>query len=240
MRWANILIKEALDKHQKWLKGETGGKRFECHDGGLHAAHLMGVNLMEADLTGADLVAAILDGANLSAAILDGANLTAASLYRASLIQAKLDGARLDKAMLIGANLTKASFNGATFYQADLSNTTIDEKIKIKRYPLVCPESGDFIGWKKAGGLIVKLKVTGKRSSAYMRKCRCSEAEVLAIENIDGTKAEKQIVNSDYEPNFVYEVGKTVSVENFDEDRWNECSSGIHFFITRQEAVEYK
>lgn len=28
-------------------------------------------------------------------------------------------------------------------------------------------------------------------------------------------------------------------VEDFDEDRRNECAAGIHFFITRQEAVDY-
>ena len=25
----------------------------------------------------------------------------------------------------------------------------------------------------------------------------------------------------------------------FDTNRWNECAPGIHFFITRQEAVNY-
>jgi hypothetical protein len=28
-------------------------------------------------------------------------------------------------------------------------------------------------------------------------------------------------------------------VENFNEDRWNECAAGIHFFITREEAIDY-
>jgi hypothetical protein len=34
-------------------------------------------------------------------------------------------------------------------------------------------------------------------------------------------------------------VGETIEVKDFDDDRWNECSAGIHFFITRKEAVEY-
>ena len=28
-------------------------------------------------------------------------------------------------------------------------------------------------------------------------------------------------------------------LENFNEDRWNECAAGIHFFITREEAIDY-
>ena len=46
-------------------------------------------------------------------------------------------------------------------------------------------------------------------------------------------------VNSNYDSRFVYRIGETVEVPNFDDDRWNECAPGIHFFITRQEAVEY-
>ena len=30
-----------------------------------------------------------------------------------------------------------------------------------------------------------------------------------------------------------------VSVNDFDTNRWKECSTGIHFFMTREEAVEY-
>lgn len=33
--------------------------------------------------------------------------------------------------------------------------------------------------------------------------------------------------------------GETVVPDSFDEDRWNECSNGIHFFITKQEAIDY-
>jgi hypothetical protein len=38
---------------------------------------------------------------------------------------------------------------------------------------------------------------------------------------------------------FIYQVGATVYPDSWDEDRWNECSHGIHFFITRKEAEEY-
>lgn len=32
---------------------------------------------------------------------------------------------------------------------------------------------------------------------------------------------------------------KHTEVADFDENRWNECAPGIHFFITRDEAVRY-
>ena len=89
--------------------------------------------------------------------------------------------------------------------------------------------------------LIVKLHIPSdaKRSSATTRKCRCSKAEVIAIYNLDGTEAEETTCHSDYDHSFIYEVGKTVEVTDFDEDRWNECAKGIHFFISRQEALDY-
>ena len=112
---------------------------------------------------------------------------------------------------------------------------------KVPYVPMVCPEEGDFIGWKKARNKIVKLRIPedALRSSATTRKCRCNKAEVIEIYNIDGTIADERIINSSYDSSFTYEVGKTVEVQDFDTNRWEECARGIHFFINRQEAINY-
>ena len=106
---------------------------------------------------------------------------------------------------------------------------------------MACPTDGSFIGWKKASGYIVKLQITedARRSSAGGEKCRCDKAYVVEIQNIDGTKADIETVHSNHDANFVYTVGATVEVSDFDGDRWNECAPGIHFFIDRRAAVEY-
>ena len=54
-----------------------------------------------------------------------------------------------------------------------------------------------------------------------------------------GSEEVKEIA-SDRDSNFIYRVGEIVRVDNFDENRWNECSTGIHFFITRREAEQYE
>ena len=41
------------------------------------------------------------------------------------------------------------------------------------------------------------------------------------------------------ERSFVYKLGETVEIPDFDPVRWNECSTGIHFFMTREEALNY-
>ena len=61
---------------------------------------------------------------------------------------------------------------------------------------------------------------------------------MLSITSLDG-KENFEKVNSDYDFDFVYEVGKVIEVKGYDDNRWNECSTGIHFFITRDEAVMY-
>ena len=137
---------------------------------------------------------------------------------------------------------TRANLYRADLSRADLSRAKIELELLNKFYPIVCPEAGAFIAWKKCrNNTIVKLEVTenAKRSSAFSRKCRCSEARVLAIEYADGKPYEGNRINSQYDDDFWYVVGETVKVDDFDDDRRNECAHGIHFFITRQEAVEW-
>ena len=179
----------------------------------------------------ANLYRADLSEANLYRANLSGADLSEANLYRAN-----LSGADLSEATLSGANLYRADLSGANLYRANLSWA------KNINYPIACPEKGSFIAFKKAsGGFIVELEIPedAKRCSATTRKCRCSKARVVSITNPDGTETEVTSVASKRDAGFVYKVGEVVEVPNFDENRWNECSSGIHFFITRQEAVDY-
>ena len=170
-----------------------------------------------------------------------GANLYGANLYCADLRGADLNGADLNGADLRWANLYGANLYGADLRGADLNGAKIEDDLLDRFLPICCPEYGSFIAWKKARGCIVKLEVTdtAKRSSAYGRKCRCSEAKVLAIEYVDGSPADVKEVSSGYDHKFVYRIGETVRVDNFDDDRRNECAPGIHFFITRQEAVDY-
>ena len=165
---------------------------------------------------------------------------------RADLSEVDLSGANLYRAILIGANLIGANLYEADLYRADLyradlrgANLRGAENLNL---PIACPEEGSFIGFKKCRNeLIVKLEIPADalRSSATTRKCRCSKAKVLSITNADGSDANIDAVASKYDKNFIYKVGETVKVHNFNADRWNECSTGIHFFITRQEAVNY-
>jgi uncharacterized protein YjbI with pentapeptide repeats len=161
----------------------------------------------------------------------DRANLCNVNLSRTDLHYADLSGANLR-----GANLSRTDLHYADLRGADLSGAT-----NVPFIPMTCPDSGSFIGWKKATGHIVKLLIPedARRSSSTGRKCRTDKAIVLAIENIDGSTSEHKAICSSYDSNFMYRIGEAATVDNFDENRFNECAPGIHFFINRQEAVEY-
>ena len=261
-------LQDIIKSHERWLNGGDGKRadlsRANLRYADLRNAYLIGANLRDADLRdanmshsdlrGADLSSANLNDANLCYAGLSRANLSRANLNDANLCYANLSGAYLIGASLSDANLSSANLNDANLRNADLSganlsranlrcaslrNVKCDEHTAF--YALQCPEEGSFIGYKKAHGYIVKLEILAdaKRSSATSRKCRCSAAKVLSITTVDGSEEVKEIA-SDRDSDFIYRVGEIVRVDNFDEDRWNECSTGIHFFITRREAEQYR
>ena len=241
-------LKEILRKHKLWIEDsdQQDAERANLYDADLRGADLRGANLRGADLRGADLRGANLRGANLYDADLYGADLYDADLRGANLRGANLRGADLRGANLRGANLRGADLRGANLYDADLYGANLyDADLygakNIPFIPYACPDFGSFIGYKKAQGLIVELEILSdaKRVSATGRKCRCDKAKVLSIQNIDGTPSISTSVASDRDSKFIYKVGEIVAVDDFDENRWNECSTGIHFFINRQEAVNY-
>lgn len=156
--------------------------------------------------------------------------------------RANLQNANLQGANLWGADLQGADLRGADLRGADLKDANLWGTVGVAS---ACPEEGTFIAFKKARfnnqDVIVKLQIPddAKRSSATGRKCRCDKALVLEISDIAGIITDFTHAKSFYDNNFVYKVGEIVSVNSFDENRWNECAPGIHFYITRQEAVEY-
>ena len=209
----------------------------------LSKANLSYADLRFIDLSNGNLKGADLKHTKLTYVKLKGADLQDADLRDANLRYANLSNVNLRDANLKYANLSNVNLRDANLKYADLRYANLEyvkTNIHTIGYNLACPKKGSFIGYKKANGCIVKLLIPedAKRSSATTTKCRCSKAKVLDIENIEtGEKVEE--IRSNYDNNFIYRVGKIVYVDNFDDDRWNECSTGIHFFVNRENAIKY-
>lgn len=215
----------------------------------LNDAILSYADLKNANLNRAHLKQARIDHARLECATMTAASLRETILRYSNMIGVSLDNANLRDVDLRNCDLSCASIMGTNFKNSYLNNAEL-ERIHMSSmtsfFSLACPEEGSFIGYKKAQlrnsvPVIVKIMITedAKRSSATTRKCRCSKAKVLSITSIDGKTSFNEAI-SKFDNSFLYKIDEIIEVKNFDEDRWKECSTGIHFFITREEAVNYK
>jgi len=198
----------------------------------LSSANLSYANLSSADLRSADLRSADLRSADLSSADLRSADLRSADLRSADLRSADLSSADLRSADLRSADLSSADLSSANLRSADLSSAKNAElAIAMTR---ILPE-GSLIGWKRCvDGVIVKLRIPeeAKRSHAFGRKCRAEYADVIEV-----IGAEFGISLHDGKTKYV--AGQRMTPDKFDENWAEECSNGIHFFVTRLEAENY-
>lgn len=222
-------IAEILENHKHWFAADCDGCEY-----------------MRADLCGADLHGSDLHGAFLPHANLYMADLHESGLSKADLRESDLRGANLRYSDLRGASLRGADLRYADLRGSDLSDAKLQyanlQGAKLPYIPYACPEVGAFTGFKKCRDYVIaelEIPADAKRLSATGRKCRCDKARVVRFWNLNCTESDREKAVSKYDRNFVYEVGKTVYAENFEEDRWIECAPGIHFFISFQEAVDY-
>ena len=257
MKYDGTNLDAVLASHKEWVdtNGISGSRadfhRADLKDKDLSHAKLKLAIFSGANLANVDFSHAWLDGAYFRGANIRYADLQYASLFHADMYKADLSHAKMTNANLEYVDFTDAYMEDVCLYRANLANSIIDKaKMSWTFIPIACPDTGAFIGWKKCltrDGYerIVKLLIPedAKRSSASGRKCRCDKAIVLEIQDLDGNTVDEN-VHSVFQHHMVstiwYSVGETVEPElPFDENRFNECASGIHFFINRQEAVEY-
>ena len=153
----------------------------------------------------------------------------------------------LEAAVKSGADLRDANLIGAYLRDANLIDANLRDAKDIPFVPFACPSDGAFVGWKKVYDeekekkCLVKLLITedAERCSATGRKCRCSKAQVLAIYDLDDNMEEMGSCTNTQYAETIYKVGCDVLPDRWDDNRWNECSNGIHFFTNKQEAIDY-
>ena len=160
------------------------------------------------------------------------------ALEKATEAKANLSGANLRGAYLRGANLRSANLSGADLSEADLREADLRgadlSGAKGADYAIAKTRilaEGDLIGYKKlSNGVIAKLRIPSdaRRSHAFGRKCRAEFADVL-----EGSGVSMHDGVTKYAP------GLRVTCDEWGENWMEECSGGIHFFITRIEAENY-
>ncbi|SLM85851.1 MULTISPECIES: DUF5758 domain-containing protein [Vagococcus] len=155
----------------------------------------------------------------------------------------------LKGAIFLGATLNNCCFNHANVDQTNFRHSLIVDcqldnlKNKEKAFylNLSCPETGAFIAYKQCMDFrMVQLLIPSdaKRSSATNNTCRCDKAKVLSIKNIDYTQTYDD-AQSLVDENFIYHQGEWIYSDYFCDNRWIDSTYGIHFYMTREEAIDY-
>lgn len=210
-------LNNLISQHEDWLRNGEIGRRPSFSDLNLSGLELKRANLYHSDFKRSNLT---------------GCNFRYSNLSKADFSSANLSKANLKETNLFHANLYKSALNG----------------VKVNEYTMfyfqLCPEEGEFIGYKKvctagAKPAIAKLLIpeSARRNSATTYRCRSDKAKVLEITVENNQKID--CARSRRNPNFSYKVGELLEVSEFDEDRWHETASGIHFYLSRDLALLY-
>ena len=87
----------------------------------------------------------------------------------------------------------------------------------------------------RAQGVIVKLRIPEAAKALSCIRAQVPRAEYADVIGVIGA----DVGISQHDGRTEYRVGQRVTPDRFDENWQEECSSGIHFFITRLEAEAY-
>ena len=171
-------------------------------------------------------------------------DLSGADLHNMDLTLSSFQNANMKTAAFRECDMRECNIRGANLYGAVLEHAKLDgiqSDHTTQWFRMHCPETGPILGYKKCvNDRVVQLLIPAdaKRTSATLPSCRCSKAKVLSIKNFDETE-EFEEAWSLVDENFVYRKGQWVEVKDFNEDRWMDSTTGIHFWMERKEALSY-
>lgn len=221
------------------LKSRKPGERLVLTELEFRGMDLTGFDLSNADLTLTSFQETALNDVNFRGGSVENALFDGCPLHGADFQNANMRTASFRYCDMRRCNIKGADLFGAVLEFARLDEMQSDESTKWFR--LYCPEKGAFLGYKKCvNNRLVQLLIPAdaKRTSATRPSCRCSRAKVLTIKSFN-FKENYEEAWSLVDENFVYRRGEWVEVENFNEDRWMDSTTGIHFWLTREEAKAY-
>ena len=213
-------------------------------------SNFYGGSFCNAQLTKVDLFGSSFHHVSFWDIVIRNSELDNINFYNTSFMGAHLKNTSLTTSILCDCNLNMSCFDDVTFTKTVFCRTDLDCDSLVNPIdldiPMNLPEE-EFIGWKKLYNIfnvsiIVKLKILAdsRRSRAIGDKCRCDKALVLEFQDVNGTVLNiPYIVNESFFPKCTYTVGEIVEADEWDDNRFNECSHGIHFFLDRQSAVDY-
>lgn len=221
------------------INARKPGERLTFKEKELWDMDLTGMDLSGMDFVLSSFQNTVLDGVNFEGSSVENSLFDGCSLHGVNFKNANMRTASFRGCDLADSNIEGANLFGAVLERADLNGVHFDEQTRWFR--MHCPETGPILGYKKCvNDRLVQLLIPAdaKRTSATLPSCRCNKAKVLTIKNFDSTE-EYEEAWSLVDENFVYRKGEWVEVKDFNEDRWFDSTTGIHFWMSRDDAIGY-
>ncbi len=227
---------------EELYKNRKSGERIDLRDSILENMDLSGWDLSNTDFTRATFRDMTLDGANM-----DHCSICGSWFFgKNSLRNVKLTNSNMQEAGMRYVDMSGMDISGSNLHSACLEYTKQDGIVYddgTDWYEMKCPPEGQaFICWKCCIDFrVVQMLVPreAKRVMATQETGRTNRVKVLSIKSIDESES-FDWAQSTVDPDFIYEVGKWIEPANgFEEDRWRDSSQGIHFFLERQQCVNY-
>ncbi len=221
------------------LAARRAGERLSFVEKEIWDMDLRGTDLSNMDFTLSSFQNTVLDEVNFENSSVENALFDGCPMKGANFKNARMVTASFRYCDMQGCNIEDANLFGAVLEFANLEGIVSNEGTQWFR--LHCPEEGAFLGYKKCvNDRMVQLLIPAdaKRTSATLPSCRCSKAKVLTIKTFDFTQNFDEAWSL-VDENFVYKKGEWVEVKNFNEDRWQDSTTGIHFWMSRAEAKAY-
>ena len=170
-----------------------------------------------------------------------------------SFFSCEFNGCKFDHSHLFRNRFEKCSFKRCETEFCDINGVKcvkcVGKKFVRILSPMACPEKGEYEAWKKCylinsgNRVYAKLLIPAdaQRSSAHGSNCRASKAKVLGFYDRRGKRISVQMACSWWDKKFIYKVGETVTpTKPYNRYRYDECTSGIHHFMTLAEAVSWR
>lgn len=230
------------EKFKKLLKLSEEDNKVSFREHKLVNMDLSGCDLRDLDFWRASFEKCNLTNTDLSRSVMDDV-----SFYDCQIRGMKMRDCNARGASFRYHDMEGVDLSGANIYASILEDAINQDKIitdeRTKWFRMTCPEEGPFIAWKCCTDLRVVMMLVpaeAKRCMATQESGRVSKAKVLSIKSIDERES-YEWAQSTVDPDFYYEVGKWVEPANgFQENRWKDSSPGIHFFIDRQQCIDYQ
>lgn len=195
----------------------TGMRETALTGSSAHSAYMRAVDLADSHLCGATFMSSVIKDSRMPRCNLRGANFIDCLIDHTSLQDSDLRFAHMSTTKLTGSSMKRANIEGASFDAFQIPD-------------------GDLVGWKAIRGLIVELLIPreARRTANIMnRKCRAEYAVVVRVHG-------DSIGPIGSRSGCLYQEGHRVTPDSYDDDIRLDCAHGIHFFLTKEEAEQWR